>query len=187
MRQLIQDLLAYSRIGSQTLNLVTTDCNVILAEVLQNLKSTIDETQAVITSARLPTLSVDQTQFRQLLQNLISNALKFRGKMPPQIQIQVVSESAQRFTNMPTDSVTHYQFSIQDNGIGIKPQYLTQIFDIFRRLHSRRRFPGTGIGLAISKKVVERHGGEIWATSKLGQGTTFFFTLSANPHDNIQE
>jgi PAS domain S-box-containing protein len=184
MRQLIQDLLTYARIGSQPLKLVTTDCNLVLTEVLQNLQATIDETQAVITSDHLPTLLIDKTQLMQLLQNLISNAIKFRGRAPPQIHVSVMLPLDPNATYTQDDRATYAQFSISDNGIGIKAQYFTQIFEIFRRLHSRSRFPGTGIGLAVSRKIVERHGGTIWATSELGQGTTFHFTLSANLNKN---
>jgi PAS domain S-box-containing protein len=181
MRLLIQDLLAYSRVGSQPLKRVSIDGNVLLAEVLQNLQVAIDETQAVITADPLPSLRGDKTQLMQLFQNLISNAIKFQGKSPPQIHIRIIDRSGKAAIDAPI----YDQFSICDNGIGIKPQYLTQIFEIFRRLHSRSRFPGTGIGLAISKKIVERHGGEIWATSEFGQGTTFFFTLSANLNETV--
>jgi PAS domain S-box-containing protein len=177
MRLLIRDLLAYSRISSQSLKVVATDCNDALAEVLQNLKPTIEESQAVITSDRLPSLLVDKTQLVQLFQNLIGNAIKFRRGDPIQIHIHCDFHSDPAVS---IDKISYYQFSVSDNGIGIKSQYLTQIFDIFRRLHSRRKFPGTGIGLAICKKIVERHGGEIWVTSEFGQGTTFFFTLPAN-------
>jgi light-regulated signal transduction histidine kinase (bacteriophytochrome) len=177
---LIQDLLTYARTGSQPLKLVSTDCNLVLTEVLQNLQPTIAETHATITSDNLPTLCVDRTQLTQLFQNLISNAIKFRAETPPQIHISVMTQSDPSAVHPRTDRVTYYKFSIADNGIGIKPQYLTQIFEIFRRLHPRSRFPGTGIGLSVSRKIVERHGGTIWATSSLGQGTTFSFTLLAN-------
>jgi PAS domain S-box-containing protein len=184
MRQLIQDLLTYARTGSQPLKLVSTDCNLVLAVVLQNLQASIDETQTVITSDNLPTLHIDQTQLMQLLQNLIGNAIKFRGEAPPQIHISAMPQFDPNATHTQIDRATYYQFSITDNGIGVKLQYLTQIFEIFRRLHPRSRFPGTGIGLAVSRKIVERHGGTIWATSELGQGTTFIFTLSANLNKN---
>jgi light-regulated signal transduction histidine kinase (bacteriophytochrome) len=187
MRQLIQDLLTYARTGSQPLKLVTIDCNRVLAEVLQNLQAAIAETDAVITSDNLPTFPVDRTQLMQLLQNVISNAIKFRGEAPPHIHINAMLQSVPIATYTQADCTTYYQFSIADNGIGIKPQYLTQIFEIFRRLHPRSRFPGTGIGLAVSRKIVERHGGAIWATSELGQGTTFHFTLSANLNENSDQ
>jgi light-regulated signal transduction histidine kinase (bacteriophytochrome) len=186
MRQLIQDLLTYARTGSQPLKLVSTDCNLVLAVVLQNLQAPIDETQAVITSDDLPTLLIDKTQLMQLLQNLISNAIKFRGEAPPQIHISAMPQSVPTSIYAQADQTTSYQFSITDNGIGIKPQYFTQIFEIFRRLHPRSRFPGTGIGLAVSRKIVERHGGNIWAISEPGQGTTLYFTLSANLDENNQ-
>ena len=166
MRHLIRDLLAYSRLGSHPLNSTMVDSNAVLIEVLQNLKATIDQTQAVITSDPLPMLRVDRTQFLQLLQNLLDNAIKFRQNLQPRVHISV--------TEQPTGQ---YQFAVQDNGIGIQPQYFTQIFDVFRRLHTLEEFPGTGIGLAICKKIIERHRGAIWLTSELGQGTTFFFTL----------
>jgi light-regulated signal transduction histidine kinase (bacteriophytochrome) len=182
MRQLIQDLLAYSRIGSQTLDRRSVDMNHSLAEILQNLQVQIAESQATITSDHLPILYADRTQLIQLLQNLINNALKFRRVTPPQIHIgtMILAPTVNTASRKPS-SPEHYVIFVRDNGIGIKPQYLEQIFDIFRRLHTRQQFPGTGIGLAICKKIVERHGGEMWATSEWGEGSTFFFTLSANP------
>jgi PAS domain S-box-containing protein len=182
MRQLIQDLLAYSRIGSQTLDRRSVDMNHSLAEILQNLQVQITESQATITSDHLPILYADRTQLIQLLQNLINNALKFRRVTPPQIHIgtMILAPTVNTASQKPS-SPEHYVIFVRDNGIGIKPQYLEQIFDIFRRLHTRQQFPGTGIGLAICKKIVERHGGEMWATSEWGEGSTFFFTLSANP------
>jgi light-regulated signal transduction histidine kinase (bacteriophytochrome) len=165
---------------------VSTDFNVVLTEVLQNLQASIAETQAVITSDTLPTLQVDRIQLTQLLQNLISNAIKFRSTAAPHICISVMLPSVPTSTYTQADRATYAQFSITDNGIGIKPQYFTQIFEIFRRLHPRSRFPGTGIGLAVSRKIVQRHGGRIWATSEFGQGTTFYFTLSANLNEKGQ-
>jgi PAS domain S-box-containing protein len=179
MRQLIQDLLAYSRIGSQTLDRQAVDLNHLLAEVLQNLQVQITESQALITSDQLPILYGDRTQFSQLLQNLISNALKFRRAIPPQIHIGIMTlESSLETSSRKRLNIGQNVIFVRDNGIGIKPQYLDQIFDIFRRLHTRHQFPGTGIGLAICKKIVERHGGEIWVTSEWEEGSTFFFTLS---------
>jgi PAS domain S-box-containing protein len=169
MRSLIQDLLSYSRVGSRPLTLIPTDCNRVVAEALNNLQVAIAENQAIITSDPLPTLLGDRTQLLQLFQNLIGNAIKFHRDEPPNIHISAVRH--QRADNV------HWLFSVQDNGIGIKPQYLDRIFEIFRRLHSRQKFSGTGIGLAICKKIVERHGGDIWAESELGIGTTFYFTF----------
>lgn len=167
MRSLIQDLLVYSRVGSRPLKLSRTDCQDVLADALDNLYAAITESAATITVDPLPTLWVDRTQLTQVFQNLISNAIKFHHTEPPQIRITA--------TELPQEAL--WRFAVQDNGIGIKPQYLDRIFDIFRRLHSHRRFPGTGIGLALCKKSIERHGGKIWAESQPNVGTTFYFTL----------
>jgi PAS domain S-box-containing protein len=165
MQQLIQDLLSYSRMGSNPLILTAFDCNEVLRQVIQNLQVAIAESQANITAESLPVITADRTQLIQLLQNLISNAIKFRREIPLQIHITVHS------------AADEWRFVVQDNGIGIKPQYLERIFVIFKRLHTRQEFPGTGIGLAIAKRIVERHGGRIWANSEPGQGTAFYFTL----------
>ncbi|MBD2329539.1 PAS domain-containing protein [Alkalinema sp. FACHB-956] len=178
MRALIQDLLAYSRAGSRPLTPSLTDCNAVLIDVLNNLAIAIAECKATITHDPLPTLFIDRIQLAQIFQNLISNAIKFNQADNPQVHIFV-----REFPADPTRSDPHrppehhWQFAVQDNGIGIKRQYLDRIFEIFRRLHSQQKFPGTGIGLAICKKIVERHGGTIWAESELGQGTTFYFTV----------
>jgi PAS domain S-box-containing protein len=169
MRHLIQDLLAYSRLDNTATSVATIDSNLVLAEVLQSLRLMIEESQAIVTHDPLPqNLSIDQTQFFQLLQNLIINAIKFRREVPPKIHIAAISMG------------DRYQFSIQDNGIGIQPQYFQQIFDSFRRLHSRSQFPGTGLGLAICQKIVDRHGGRIWVDSEFGQGSIFYFSLPIN-------
>ncbi|GBE95147.1 sensor histidine kinase [Nostoc cycadae] len=179
MQQLIQDLLAYSRVGTRGRAFTSTDCNVVLSEVLSNLQMAIAESQAIITHDPLPNVLADKTQLVQLFQNLIGNAIKFRRKdVPPQIHISAVRQEKSMGVG-EEDFTQHYVwlFSVQDNGIGIKSQYLERIFEIFRRLHTRREFPGTGIGLAICKKIVERHNGRIWAESQLRVGTTFYFTL----------
>ncbi|MBD2182441.1 PAS domain S-box protein [Planktothrix sp. FACHB-1355] len=165
MRQLIQDLLAYSRVGTRGKEFVPADSNALLREALDRLQVAIAENKATITYDSLPTVMADKTQLVQLFQNLIGNAIKFHREMPPQVRI-----SAELTDNK-------WLFSVGDNGIGIKEQYLDRIFEIFKRLHTRREFPGTGIGLAICKKIVERHGGNIWAESQLGVGTTFYFTI----------
>ncbi|OUL28007.1 histidine kinase [Nostoc sp. RF31YmG] len=172
MRQLIQDLLAYSRVGTRGQAFVPTDCNIVLNQALSNLQVAIAESKAIITRDSLPTVHADKTQLLQLFQNLIGNAIKFRQGESPQIHIGAVKGAE----NLETQS--EWLFCIQDNGIGIKPQYLERIFEVFRRLHTRREFAGTGIGLAICKKIVERHGGRIWAESQLGAGTRFYFTLN---------
>jgi signal transduction histidine kinase len=165
MQQLIRDLLLYSRVGTQSKPFVRTPCEQILQGVLNNLQVAIEETQAVITHDDLPEIAVDATQFGQLLQNLIGNALKFRGQEPPVIHIGAEQQGAT------------WLFSVQDNGIGIEPQYNERIFVIFQQLHTRDKYPGTGIGLAICRKIVERHGGRIWVESVYGEGTTFYFTV----------
>ena len=165
MQALIGDLLAYSRVGTGGKPFEPTDCAAMLKNVLTNLAVAIRESSAVVTHDALPTVMADPTQMSQLLQNLIGNALKFRGERPPEIQV-----SAERREGA-------WQFSVRDNGIGLEPQYLERIFRVFQRLHTRREYPGTGIGLAICKRIVERHGGSIWAESAPGRGSTFYFTL----------
>ncbi|OUC12882.1 MAG: hypothetical protein B0A82_20215 [Alkalinema sp. CACIAM 70d] len=178
MRALIQDLLTYSRVGSRPLTPALTNCNELLTEVCTSLQVTISERKASIICDPLPTLWVDRTQLIQLFQNLIGNAIKFSQEDNPQVHIRVTEFPADSTRSDPkTPPEHHWRFAVQDNGIGIKPQYLDRIFEIFRRLHSQQKFPGTGIGLAICKKIVERHGGTIWAKSELGQGTTFYFTV----------
>ena len=120
-----------------------------------------------MTQAVLPTVMADTTQLSQVFQNLIANALKFRGEQPPLIHIEADRDVEQG----------QWLFSVRDNGIGIEPQYAERIFLIFQRLHSRNEYPGTGIGLALCKRIVERHGGRIWIESEPGKGSTFYFTL----------
>lgn len=167
MQQLITDLLTYSRLGRAEFELKETDVTGVLHKTLQDLEVAIRETNASVTWDTLPTMAVDGSQINRLFQNLIGNALKFCQADPPQIHI-----SAQRQGH-------EWHFTITDNGIGIDSQYLERIFLIFQRLHTRSEYPGTGMGLAICKKIVENHNGRIWATSQLGQGTTFHFTLPA--------
>jgi PAS domain S-box-containing protein len=180
LRSQIQDLLTYSQVGSRQLNLALTDCNDVLAEVSSNLAVAIAQSQAVITADPLPTLWVDRSQFVQVLQNLISNAIKFRREEPPQIQISATQywpSDLNQPQQLDRERTSDWIFSIQDHGIGIQPQFLERVFDVFRRLHPQHQFPGTGIGLAICKKSIERHGGHIWMESQLGIGTTVYFTL----------
>ncbi len=169
MQALIRDLLAYSRVGTRGETFGPTDCEQALREALENLQAAVAETDATVTYDRLPVIAADALQLRQLLQNLIGNALKFRGERPPAVHI-----SARRVDRV-------WRFSVRDNGIGIEPEYAERIFVIFQRLHSRRTYPGTGVGLAICKKIVERHGGRIWVESRLGEGTTFSFELPVRP------
>jgi PAS domain S-box-containing protein len=166
MEQLITDLLAYSRVGTRGGNFAPADLEVVLERALGNLATGLKSAPATVTHDALPALPVDATQIMQLFQNLIGNALKFHGGQPPKIHI-----GAQRQDG-------RWVFSVRDNGIGIEPQYFERIFQIFQRLHTRKDYAGTGIGLAICKKIVERHGGTIWVESQPGQGSTFFFTIA---------
>jgi PAS domain S-box-containing protein len=165
MQALINDLLAYSRVGTRNLPFEAVDCNLVVKQVIRNLQIAIAESQATVTYDSLPTVIGDETQLAQVFQNLISNAIKFRGVALPRVHITASRQNRE------------WCFSVQDNGIGIEPDYADRIFVIFQRLHSRTEYPGTGIGLAICKKIVERHGGRIWIESELGQGTTFHFTI----------
>ena len=172
MQVLINDLLAYSRVGTHGKSFELTDCSEVVARVLENLKIAIDESRAAVRSSSLPTIMADATQLTQLFQNLISNAIKFRAGQPPEIQID-----ADRTQDPQAPARQGWRFSVRDNGIGIEQKYFDRIFVIFQRLHGRDEYPGTGIGLAICKKIVERHGGRIWLESEPGKGTTFYFTI----------
>jgi light-regulated signal transduction histidine kinase (bacteriophytochrome) len=165
MQQLINDLLEFSRIGRHGKDLVPTDCETVLGQVLAHLKVAIAQSHATVTHDPLPIVMGDETQLIQLLQNLICNAIKFRREEPPQVHITAVQ------------SENEWIFSVRDNGIGIESEYFERIFTIFQRLHSRSDYPGTGIGLAVCKKIIERHQGRIWVESELGVGTTFHFTV----------
>lgn len=165
MQRLINDLLEYSRVGRKGREMEEVDLNVVLGEVRDNLKVAIEEAGAVIESEKLPTVKADPVQMAQLFQNLLGNAVKFRAEAKPLIKISAQKEGSQ------------WCVAVSDNGIGIDPDYAQKIFVIFQRLHNRNQYPGTGIGLAICKKIVERHGGRIWVESMPSQGSTFFFTL----------
>jgi light-regulated signal transduction histidine kinase (bacteriophytochrome) len=165
MQSLIDDLLTYSRIGTRAMPLQPVDCAVVMETLLHSLSVAIAEGDAIITCDSLPVVMADVTQLTQLFQNLLTNAIKFRREKP--VRIHIAAESDGDF----------WRFSVQDNGIGIASDYFDRIFVMFQRLHSRRRYEGTGIGLAICKKIVERHGGHIWVESVPGQGSIFYFTL----------
>jgi signal transduction histidine kinase len=167
METLIQDLLAYARVDTRGRPLEPTDCEHVLETVLANLKVAIGEGRAVIEHEQLPTVKGDSVQLAQVFQNLIGNAIKFHGKAAPKVHI-----GAERHNG-------EWLFQVKDNGIGIDPKNFNRIFVLFQRLHTRKEYPGTGMGLAICKKIVERHGGRIWAESKPNEGATFFFTLPA--------
>ncbi|MBD2102481.1 ATP-binding protein [Leptolyngbya sp. FACHB-261] len=165
MRTLITDLLAYSRIGTRGQAFELINCSEIVNRAIDNLKVTIGESGAVIACEELPSVKADPTQLTQLFQNLIGNAIKFRREDPPVIHIRASLQQGA------------WLFSVQDNGIGIDPEYAERIFVIFQRLHNRVEYAGTGIGLAVCKKIVERHGGRIWVQSELGRGATFYFEI----------
>ncbi|AFZ18612.1 response regulator [Allocoleopsis franciscana] len=205
MERLIQDLLNYSRIGTKALEVEPLDCNQILQQVLTNLQTEIESSGAAITHEELPTVVGNATQLTQLFQNLICNAIKFRRpEVPPQVKISLEYKDcragiAREVENsgstdmggeqnplmMPAERQTcqynrvgEWVFGVHDNGIGIKPEDFERIFLVFQRLHTSEEYPGTGIGLAICKKIVERHGGHIWVESDPDLGTSFYFTLS---------
>ncbi|MFX1388739.1 MAG: ATP-binding protein [Promethearchaeota archaeon] len=172
MNTLIKDLLLYSRITTQAKPSKLTNLEDVINDALFNLKESIDESGAVITYDKMPILKIDKTQFVQLFQNLLSNAIKFRSQEPPRIHIGV-----NRLEN-------EWIFSVKDNGIGIEPKYFSKLFNIFYRLHTKEEYPGTGIGLPICKKIVQRYGGKIWVESKFGKGSTFYFTFEIKKSKN---
>jgi PAS domain S-box-containing protein len=192
MRRLIDDLLAYSRVGTQGRPLAPTDSQAALNQALANLEIAIEEAGATVTSDPLPTVLADPGQLVQVFQNLIGNAVKFHGQAPSHIHISAqhledTASPGERAIPTPASDIRHpttdlrppasWVFSVRDNGIGIDPQQFERIFRVFQRLHTRAEYPGTGIGLAICKKIVERHGGRIWVESAPGQGATFYFTI----------
>jgi len=166
MQELINDLLAFSRAGTRTLQVEPVDVDALVDQLISDFAFTIDEAGATVTCDALPVVQADATQMRQLFQNLVANALKFqRPGVAPQVHVSAAQNGGV------------WTFAVRDNGIGIEPQYLDRIFVLFQRLHTRADYPGTGIGLAICKKIVERHGGRIWVESEVDRGTTFRFTL----------
>ncbi|HXN48074.1 MAG TPA: ATP-binding protein, partial [Bryobacteraceae bacterium] len=165
MQNLINDMLAFSRVTTKGREFKPVEADAALKVALANLQAAIEESHANVTSDPLPVVNVDSGQLAQLFQNLIGNAIKFRGKEPPRIHVAVERQAKE------------WVFSVQDNGIGIEPRHLERVFVIFQRLHSAAEYPGTGIGLAICKKIAERHGGRLWVTSEPGAGSAFHFTI----------
>jgi light-regulated signal transduction histidine kinase (bacteriophytochrome) len=165
MQALINDLLAYSRVGTHGQPFRRVEAESLLKQALDNLQIALRETDAVVTHDLLPAVQGDASQLIQLFQNLIGNAIKFRGNQCPRIHVWAAHQDK------------GWCFAVRDNGIGIEAQFAERIFVIFQRLHTRTEYPGTGMGLAICKKIVERHGGKIWMESAPGQGATFFFTI----------
>ena len=165
MQALIRDLLEFSRVGTRVAEFEQVNCELALEKAIQNLRTAIDESGAAVTHDPLPTVTADRTQLIRVFQNLIGNAIKFRGKAQPEIRVSVNREGKE------------WVFSVQDNGIGIDPEYKERIFAVFQRLHSSSDYQGTGIGLSICRKIVERHGGRIRVKSELGKGSTFYFSI----------
>jgi light-regulated signal transduction histidine kinase (bacteriophytochrome) len=165
MQTLIRDLLSYSRVMTQGRSPQPVDAKVACTAALENLRKSIEESHARVSVGTLPTVKADATQLTQLFQNLIGNALKYRNERAPEIRVDA----------KPTEQA--WLFSVQDNGIGIEPQYYERIFQMFQRLHTRAEYSGTGIGLAICRRIVERHGGRIWVESQPGAGSTFLFAI----------
>ncbi|MGP8189412.1 MAG: MEDS domain-containing protein [Methanobacterium sp.] len=175
MKYLIDDLLTFSRLNTQAKKFENVNLETVLNEVLSNLTVSIEESNAIITHDPLPTVNADKTQMMQVFQNLIANAIKFHGSNPPKIHISAHKDEKE------------WKFAVTDNGIGIDPEYQKQIFEVFKRLHTREEYPGSGIGLSVSQKIIRRHGGNIWVESELGKGSTFYFTIphSINDHPNF--
>ena len=165
MQQLIQALLDYSRLSTKGNRLEITESDVACNSAILSLRQAIEDSGAIVTVGPLPPVLADATQLSQLFQNLIGNAIKYRNEDRPEIRVAARAERDQ------------WVFSIQDNGIGIEPQYNDRIFEMFQRLHTREKYSGTGIGLTICRKIVERHGGRIWVESQPGHGSTFLFTI----------
>jgi PAS domain S-box-containing protein len=165
MQDLINDLLTYSRVGTRALLPESVDAGKLVDQVVADLAAALEDNGGRVVHAELPVVHGDPTQLRQLFQNLIANAVKFHGERTPEVSVTAMSNGRV------------WTFAVRDNGIGIEPQYLDRIFVLFQRLHTRADYPGTGIGLAICKKIVERHRGKMWVESEHGLGTTFYFTL----------
>ena len=165
MQQLICDLLSYSRVGRRGGAFGPVDFSQVADEAIENLRATIEEHRGEVIHKGLPAVRGDHTQLVQLTQNLISNALKFHGEEPPRVCIAAEKSEGE------------WTFSVRDNGIGIDRKHQQRVFKIFQRLHTRDQYPGTGVGLAICERIVDRHQGRIWFDSEVGRGTTFYFTL----------
>ncbi len=165
MHELIDDLLAYSQVESRESNMKPVDLNAVVTEALFNLHGMIQESGAEVTCDTLPLVTGDRVQLTQLLQNLVGNSIKYRSKEPPKIHVYSTAESSEEV------------ISVRDNGIGIDPRYAESVFKLFKRLHVREEYPGNGVGLAICRRIVERHGGRIWVESSGGAGSTFRFTI----------
>jgi light-regulated signal transduction histidine kinase (bacteriophytochrome) len=165
MRRLLDDLLSYSRVATEAHQFLPADANKVLEEALHNLRAAVDESGAQVTHDALPSVVCDATQLMQIFQNLVSNSVRYRSESPPRIHIGCVEESGA------------WKFHVRDNGVGIDPRHQERIFQVFQRLYAEHEIPGSGVGLAICKRIVERHGGQIWVESQPDEGSVFFFTL----------
>ncbi len=177
MQGLIQSLLQYSRVGRKETPLQTVDCNAVVNDVSQDLKHVIADNEARVACDALPGVRGDGAQLQQLFQNLVENAIRYRGKSPPDIHISARWIEDSDDGDGSSAEAGHWLFAVRDNGIGFKPEYAERIFDVFQRLHTQEQYSGTGIGLAICKRIVEFHGGRIWAESEPGSGSTFYFVI----------
>jgi signal transduction histidine kinase len=175
MQTLVQDLLAFSRAGREDSKMASVGCDLLMTQIRKNLEAAIRESNAEVTQGTLPSIVANSSQLQQVLQNLVGNAIKFHGTKPPKVHV-----SAQHIG-------ADWLFSVTDNGIGIAVEHADRIFVIFQRLHTREEYPGNGIGLSICKKIVERHGGKIWALPGKDGGTTFNFTVPASDSDQLKE
>jgi light-regulated signal transduction histidine kinase (bacteriophytochrome) len=169
MRDLIAAVLDYARMGVEVDAIQNTDMNEVFRDVVEDLEEKIKRSEATVTAAPLPKVYANPTQIRRVLQNLINNGIKFQATDKPSINVSAEAKEGE------------YIFSVQDNGIGISPQYADQIFQAFRRLHSTAQYPGNGIGLATCRKIIEGHGGRIWVKSEEGKGAVFHFTIPKPP------
>ena len=180
MHRLVNDLLSISRVGTRTAPMAPVSLDRVVAQARDNLATAISQSGAEIEAGPLPTVIGDETQLIQLFQNLLDNAIKFHGKEQPAIRI--TADTATRGhgdAETAVPSIPFVTIRVSDNGIGIDPKYTDKIFGLFKRLHTEQEYPGTGIGLAVCKKIVERHGGRIWLESEPGKGSAFIFTLPA--------
>jgi len=175
MQRLVNDLLAYARVGSEGKDFAPINCEAIFDRAIANLREAIEESDAAVNHDALPIVMADESQLIQLFQNLIGNAIKFREEESPGVHVSIEKKE------------NEWLFSVQDNGIGIDPEHFERIFMICQRLHSEADYPGTGIGLSICKRIVERHGGRIWVNSEPGKGSTFYFTIPMAGEDLNQD
>jgi light-regulated signal transduction histidine kinase (bacteriophytochrome) len=175
MYRLITDFLMYSRVGTERAPKEEIDCNLVLKDAISNLDVSIKESKAAIKQFTLPKINGNFVQMTQVFQNLIANSIKYQGDNKPAIDI-----SAEKKENM-------WLFAVKDNGIGIEQWFSERIFIVFQKLHDHRKYPGSGIGLALCKRVIEKHGGKIWFESEVGKGTTFYFTLPILADTNAEK